>query len=186
MYFGLLFKLVMNIKRSWFSWSLIMNGLTYVYKIINLFEIIIILFIKYVLWTSTLLLDYWEIDGVFRVNISTIDIDLWETKWFVPWFIYVMSNWLDLVWIWIRCISVELTPNKVIRFREMHLLVSWCVGGECDMAGSDEDRGRSGRFGAEDQGWSDTSRIPGGQTIRTSCMIRIVHVEETKSAGFPV
>jgi hypothetical protein len=30
-----------------------MNGLNYVYKIINLFEIIIMLFIKYVLGTST-------------------------------------------------------------------------------------------------------------------------------------
>jgi hypothetical protein len=33
----------------------------------------------------------------------------WETKWFVPWFICVMSNWCVLVWIWIQPILVELT-----------------------------------------------------------------------------
>jgi hypothetical protein len=32
------------------------------------------------------------------------------------------------------------------------LLVSWCAGDRCDMAFSDEDRGRSRRPGAEDQG----------------------------------
>jgi hypothetical protein len=35
---------------------------------------------------------------------------------------------------------------------ESHLLVSWCVGGRCDMACSDEDHGRSRRPGAEDRG----------------------------------
>jgi hypothetical protein len=34
------------------------------------------------------------------------------------------------------------------------LLVSWCAGGRCGMACSDEDRGRSRRSGAEDRGWS--------------------------------
>jgi hypothetical protein len=67
-----------------------------------------------------------------------------------------MSNWLDLVWI---CISVEVTPNRVIRFGETCFLVSWCVGGECDMADSDENRGRSRRLGAEDWRWSGTSRV---------------------------
>jgi hypothetical protein len=33
---------------------------------------------------------------------------------------------------------------------EPRLLVSWCAGGRCGMAGSDEDRGRSKRPGAED------------------------------------
>jgi hypothetical protein len=36
------------------------------------------------------------------------------------------------------------------------------------MAGSDEDRGRSRRLGAEDQGWSGTSWVLGGRTIRRS------------------
>jgi hypothetical protein len=31
------------------------------------------------------------------------------------------------------------------------LLVLGCVGGECDMAGSDEDRGRNRRLGVDDQ-----------------------------------
>jgi hypothetical protein len=35
---------------------------------------------------------------------------------------------------------------------ESHLLVSWCAGGRCGMACSDEDRGRSRRPGAEDWG----------------------------------
>jgi hypothetical protein len=33
------------------------------------------------------------------------------------------------------------------------------------MAGSDKDRGRSKRFGAEDRGWSSIGRVLGGQTI---------------------
>jgi hypothetical protein len=40
---------------------------------------------------------------------------------------------------------------------ESCLLVSWCVGGRCDMAGSDEDHGRSRRPGGEDRGWSHRS-----------------------------
>jgi hypothetical protein len=48
------------------------------------------------------------------------------------------------------------------------LLVSWCVGDRCDMAGSDEDRGRSRRSYAEDRGWSSTGRVLGGRTIERS------------------
>jgi hypothetical protein len=48
------------------------------------------------------------------------------------------------------------------------LLVSWCIGGRCDMAGSDEDHGRSRRPGAEDRGWSNTGRVLGGWTIGKS------------------
>jgi hypothetical protein len=33
---------------------------------------------------------------------------------------------------------------------ESRLLVSWCVGDRCDMAGSDEDLGKSRRPDAED------------------------------------
>jgi hypothetical protein len=48
---------------------------------------------------------------------------------------------------------------------ESCLLVSWCVGDRCDMAGSDEDLGRSRRHGAKDRGWSSIGRVLGGQTI---------------------
>jgi hypothetical protein len=41
-----------------------------------------------------------------------------------------------------------------VSFGESRLLVSWCAGGRCDMACSDEDHGRSRRHGAEDRGWS--------------------------------
>jgi hypothetical protein len=92
----------------------------------------------------------------------------WETKWFVPLFICVMSNWLDLVWIWIRCILVELTLNWVIQCGETCLLVLRCVGGGCDLVGSDADWGRSRRLGAEDQGWSGTSWVLSGRMIRRS------------------
>jgi hypothetical protein len=51
---------------------------------------------------------------------------------------------------------------------ESCLLVSWCAGGRCGMAGSDEDRGRSRRPGAEDSGWSGTGRVLSGQTIERS------------------
>jgi hypothetical protein len=46
--------------------------------------------------------------------------------------------------------------------RESCLLVLWCVGDIRDVAGSDEDRSRSRRPGAEDRGWSSTSRVLGG------------------------
>jgi hypothetical protein len=36
---------------------------------------------------------------------------------------------------------------------ELCLLVSWCAGGRCGLAGSNEDCGRSRRPGAEDRGW---------------------------------
>jgi hypothetical protein len=50
-----------------------------------------------------------------------------------------------------------------VSFEESHLLVSWCAGGRCGMACSDEDRGRSRKPGAEDRGWSHRSgtRWPG-------------------------
>jgi hypothetical protein len=38
----------------------------------------------------------------------------------------------------------------------------WCVGDIRDVAGSDEDHSRSRRPGAEDRGWSSTSRVLGG------------------------
>jgi hypothetical protein len=40
-----------------------------------------------------------------------------------------------------------------VSFGESCLLVSWCVGGRCGMAGSDEDYDRSRTPGAEDRGW---------------------------------
>jgi hypothetical protein len=48
------------------------------------------------------------------------------------------------------------------------LLVSWCAGDRCGMAGSDEDRDRSRRPGVEDRGWSSTGRVFGGRTIGRS------------------
>jgi hypothetical protein len=38
-----------------------------------------------------------------------------------------------------------------VSFGESCLLVSWCVGGRCDITCNDEDRGKSRRLGAEDQ-----------------------------------
>jgi hypothetical protein len=55
-----------------------------------------------------------------------------------------------------------------VLFGESCLLVSWCVGGRCCMACSDENCGRSRRPGAEDQGWSHRSSTPwpGGREVR--------------------
>jgi hypothetical protein len=58
-----------------------------------------------------------------------------------------------------------------ILFGESCLLVSWCVGGRCGIACSDENHGRSRRLDAEDWGWLHRSGT--------------VHVE-TRSAGFLV
>jgi hypothetical protein len=51
---------------------------------------------------------------------------------------------------------------------ELCLLVSWCVGDRCDVAGSDEDLGRSMRLGLDDRRWLSTARILGGRTIGRS------------------
>jgi hypothetical protein len=51
---------------------------------------------------------------------------------------------------------------------ESRLLVSWCVRDKCDMTGSDEDLGRSRRYGIEDQKWSSTGRVLGGRMIGRS------------------
>jgi hypothetical protein len=51
---------------------------------------------------------------------------------------------------------------------EMCLLVSWCVGDRCDMAGNDEDRGRSKRHDVEDRGWSSTGQVLSGQMVKRS------------------
>jgi hypothetical protein len=48
---------------------------------------------------------------------------------------------------------------------ESCLLVLWCASDWCSMVGNDKDRGRSRRPGAEDQGWSSTGQVLGGQTI---------------------
>jgi hypothetical protein len=45
----------------------------------------------------------------------------------------------------------------LVLFEELCLLVSWCIGARCDMADSDEDRGRSRRPGVKDRGWSHRS-----------------------------
>jgi hypothetical protein len=64
------------------------------------------------------------------------------------------------------------------------MLVSWCVGDMCDMMGSDKDRARSRRPGAEDQGWSRTVRVLGGLTIGrlgdTVCGVQRAHGDEER------
>jgi hypothetical protein len=51
---------------------------------------------------------------------------------------------------------------------ESRLLVSWYVSDRCDMAGSDEDLGKSRRPSVEDWGWSSTSSILNVWTIERS------------------
>jgi hypothetical protein len=45
----------------------------------------------------------------------------------------------------------------LVSFGKSSLLVSWCAGGKCGMAGTDEDHGRSRRLGAKDRRWSHRS-----------------------------
>jgi hypothetical protein len=54
-----------------------------------------------------------------------------------------------------------------VSFGESCLPVSWCAGGRCSMACSDEDRVRSRRPGAEDRGWPHKSgtRWSGGREV---------------------
>jgi hypothetical protein len=74
-----------------------------------------------------------------------------------------------------------------VLFEESCLFVSWCAGGRCGIACSDEDRGRSRRSGADDRD-GRTGRVFGGRAIERSggaCVICIWHVE-TRSASFLV
>jgi hypothetical protein len=48
------------------------------------------------------------------------------------------------------------------------LLVSWCVGDRCGLAGNDEDCRRSRRPVAEDWGWSSIGRVLGGRMVDRS------------------
>jgi hypothetical protein len=67
-----------------------------------------------------------------------------------------------------------------VSFRESCLLVSWCAGGRCGMACSDDDHGRSRRPGEEDRGWSHRSgtqwpddRVVGWRHVQSApCMWR--------------
>jgi hypothetical protein len=55
----------------------------------------------------------------------------------------------------------------LVSFRESCLLVSWCAGGRCSMACSDEDRGMSRRPGAEDRD-GRTGRVLSGRVVKRS------------------
>jgi hypothetical protein len=54
------------------------------------------------------------------------------------------------------------------------------------MAGSDEDRGRSRRLGAEEQGWSSTGRIIDGRTIKRlgDTVYGLYHAQRDEERGF--
>jgi hypothetical protein len=79
-------------------------------------------------------------------------------------------------------------PYYLCSYEESCLLVSWGVGGRCDIMGSDEDLGMSRRPGAEDRddqaqvGYSVAGRSRG---LVTPCAVCTVH-KETTSAGFLV
>jgi hypothetical protein len=51
---------------------------------------------------------------------------------------------------------------------ESRLLVSWCAGDRCDMAGSNEDRDKSRRPSADDRGWLSIRQVLSGRTIERS------------------
>jgi hypothetical protein len=73
-----------------------------------------------------------------------------------------------------------------VSYGETCLLVSWCVGDRCGMAGIDEDRGRSRRLGAEDWGWSSTSRVLDDQMIERSgdAVCGLHHIQVDEESGF--
>jgi hypothetical protein len=73
----------------------------------------------------------------------------WETKWSVLSLICEES---------LTSRGLNSNPGRFSSFtfilvpcRESCLLVSWCVGSRCDMAGSDKDLGRSRKPGVEDR-----------------------------------
>jgi hypothetical protein len=70
---------------------------------------------------------------------------------------------------------------------ESHLLVLWCAGDMCGMAGSDEDHGMSRKPGVEDRRWSTIGRVLGGQTIERSgdAVCGLHRVKRDEEHGFP-
>jgi hypothetical protein len=89
----------------------------------------------------------------------------------VPWFDCDES---------LTCRGLNLNPGHFgsfifisVLFGESHLLVSWCAGGRCGMAGSNEDRGRSRRPDAEDREWLHMSgtRWPDDREVRMKPML---------------
>jgi hypothetical protein len=73
-----------------------------------------------------------------------------------------------------------------ISCEESRLLVSCCTGDRCDMAGSDEDRDRSRRLGAEDRRLSSIGQVLGGQTIEGSgdAVYGVHHSQGDEERGF--
>jgi hypothetical protein len=55
---------------------------------------------------------------------------------------------------------------------ESCLIVSWCAGGRCGMAYSNEDHGRSRRPGAKVREWAHRlgNRCPGGREVGWRCV----------------
>jgi hypothetical protein len=70
-----------------------------------------------------------------------------------------------------------------VSFGESRLLVSWCAGGRCDMACSDEDRDRVGDLMQRTED-GHTSRILGGRAIERSggavCSLHRAHGDEER------
>jgi hypothetical protein len=66
------------------------------------------------------------------------------------------------------------------------LLVSWCASDRCDMAGSDEDHGRSRRPSVEDRGWSSIGQVLSGWTIKRSgdAVYGLHHTQGDEEHGF--
>jgi hypothetical protein len=103
----------------------------------------------------------------------------------------------SLVWLWwvIDLARFEFKSGTVsfcfsfifVSFGESRLLVSWCAGGRCDMACSDENRGRSRKPGAEDQGWSHRSGTrlshPGSRKLNWSLHTCAQDVQITRTAN---
>jgi hypothetical protein len=75
---------------------------------------------------------------------------------------------IDLARFELKSRTVQLFYLILCSFGESRLLVSWCAGGRCGMASSDEDCGRTRRPGAEDRRWSHRlgTRWPGDWEVR--------------------
>jgi hypothetical protein len=77
-------------------------------------------------------------------------------------------------------------PIILVLSEKSRLLVSWCVGDRCGMAGNDDDLGSSRRPGAEDRGWPSTCRVLGGQMIGRSgdIVYGLYHTQGDEEHGF--
>jgi hypothetical protein len=138
-----------------FSWFCHFSCLLLAFVILLLLDDLLEFFLTF--WSSSSA--SWGLGFELKTLCLLLSIDSsrgdWETKWSVPWLDCDESltwRYLNSNLGWFVCFTFIF-----VLFGESWLLISWCAGGRCGTAGSDEDGGRSRRPGVDDREWSHKS-----------------------------